>query len=252
MPKPKDPPGPVPREAVEFLKRKKITPGFSFRDVWKEEHDHAFTVAKIMESDILTDVQDSLTKSLEEGVPFRQWAKEIKPRFDASGWSNYGGQATLSRMALIYETNMKQARAVGQWDRIDRTKRFRPFLRYLHTSQENPRLEHQDWDGIILPADDPWWDSHMPINGFRCKCTAIQESRAVVERRGGPTPKAPPLNLEPHRNPKTGKIEQVPKGIDPGFNHNPGKARKQTLAKVERDSKTQQQRSEKSMKKAVK
>jgi hypothetical protein len=74
-----------------------------------------------------------------------------------------------------------------------------------------------------LPVDDPWWDDHMPPNGWGCKCHVIQHSRRVSERRGGVTTR-PPGGTYDWKNPKTGKTERVPIGIDPGWDYNPGKS----------------------------
>lgn len=249
----KSPRGPVPKEAIDFLESKGLRPAFSFLDVWREEHDSAFTVAKIMEKDILTDVQDSLTNALKQGVPYRQWSDEIRNTLDKSGWSAYGmGRTVPHRLRVIYDTNMRAARAVGQWDRIERTKRLRPFLRYALGPSIKHRRIHEGWDGTTLPVDHPFWNDHAPQNGYLCKCHLIQESRVVVQRRGGPNVRAPSSREVPFRNPKTGKIERIPRGIEPGFNHNPGKMRNQVLKQAERESTTRQKSSNDAMKKANK
>lgn len=254
MPKKRPTAGPVPKEAINFLKAKKLKVGFSYLDVWKEEHNHAFTVAKIMEADILNDVQESLIEALEEGITFRTWSKGIKDTLDKSGWSAYGkDRDTPSRLNIIFDTNMRSARAVGQWDRIDRTKEFRPFLTYVLGPAEKHRPHHESWAGTTLPIGHPWWDSHMPQNGWLCHCGVRQETQRVVDRRGGVTraPASPTVNW---KNPKTGKTEKIPVGIDPGFNHNPGKAsnRKKVLADTLKTAEAQQKKSRTKVDKAVK
>lgn len=225
-------PGPVPKEAIAFFDEKNLKPGFSYRDVWREEHNVAFTVAKIMEQDILADVQDSLAVALEEGKPFRQWAKEINSTLDKSGWSAYGADRDKPRRLLtIYNTNMRSARAVGQWQRINRTKRTRPFLEYALGPSERHRDEHVAIAGTILPVDHSFWDSYMPPNGWLCKCHVIQHSRTVAERRGGQSPE-PDIKFDQWTNPDTGQAQQIPRGIDPGFDYNPGKDRAKKLEEL--------------------
>ena len=36
----------IPKQALDYLKKKKLHPAFSYKDVWNEEHSTAFTVAK--------------------------------------------------------------------------------------------------------------------------------------------------------------------------------------------------------------
>ena len=38
----------IPRQALEYIRNKKLRPAFSYKDVWNEEHATAFTVAKAM------------------------------------------------------------------------------------------------------------------------------------------------------------------------------------------------------------
>lgn len=225
--------GPVPQEALAYFAAKKLHPGFSYLDVWKEEHNFAFTVAKLLEKDLLHDVQGSIEKALREGQPFNEWAKGTRDFFDRSGWSSYvAPEAQPSRLVNIYQTNMRVARSAGQWDRVQRTKRALPYLLYALGPSEHHRPEHAAWDGLVLPADDPWWDEHMPPNGWGCKCHVIQVSRTEADKRGGPD-EAPDDGSYEWTNPKTGETESIPNGIDPGWNYNPGKARAQELADAE-------------------
>lgn len=217
-------PGPVPKEALEWFKKKGLRPAFSHLEVWKEEHARAFTIAKVMERDILEHVQTELTKALAEGRTFEDWRKEVWPQLQKSGWlahaKTVGG--VPRRLRTIYDTNMRTSRAHGQWQRIQRTKKVLPFLMYALGPSERHREEHVAWAGTILPVDDPWWDEHYCPNGWGCKCHTIQLGRREVERRGGPSER-PKVERVRWKNKVTGKSELIPKGIDPGWNYNPGK-----------------------------
>ena len=45
----------IPKEALDYIKNKSLKVGFSYKDVWNEEHATAFTVAKAMQIDVLSD-----------------------------------------------------------------------------------------------------------------------------------------------------------------------------------------------------
>lgn len=214
-------PGPIPKEVIKFLSGKSLKPGFSYLDVWKEEHAYAFTVAKVLEIDLLNTVKQSLAKSLTEGTPFEQWAKDIEPTLTKSGWASYGTEEQSPyRLRRIYETNMRTARAEGQYNRIQRTKSRRPYLQYTLGPSENHRPEHEVWDGLVLPADDPWWESHFGPLGFGCKCGVRQLSASEAQSLG--VDEAPDDGTYEYTNPKTGDTEQIPVGVDPSFNYNKG------------------------------
>lgn len=53
----------APKEAVNFFRQKGYKVGFSWQDVWQEEHAYAFTVAKAMRNDILQDRPISTIKN---------------------------------------------------------------------------------------------------------------------------------------------------------------------------------------------
>ena len=89
-----------------------------------------------------------------------------------------------------------------------------------------PRDQHVRWDGLILHADDPWWNTHYPPNGWGCKCY-VESLRPSDLRRASKTGKpdrAPPVRTRRWFDKRTGETHQVPEGIDPGWAYAPGQA----------------------------
>jgi uncharacterized protein with gpF-like domain len=127
-------------------------------------------------------------------------------------------------MRVIYDTNMRTARAAGQWERIQRTKRAMPYLVYTLGPSREHRVEHLRWANLCLPADDPFWDTHMGPNGWGCKCGVRQVSRYEfdqMQQDGTITTDAPEERYVKWLNKRTGEEETVPEGIDPGWAYNP-------------------------------
>jgi SPP1 gp7 family putative phage head morphogenesis protein len=244
---------PVPQTAIDYIEAKVGRLSFSYTDVWAEEHDVIFTVAKVAMVDILIDVRESLTEAIRNGTPFREWAADVGPLLDQSGWAAYDTEKRTRpyRLEIIYQTNLRQARAVGQWERIQATKEARPNLRYALGPSERHRPQHEAWDGVTLPADDPWWDDHYPPLGFRCRCHLIQESDRQTDRRGGLSER-PDDGYEELVNPRTGKTERTPRGVHPSFAYNPGKVRKQKFEALEQQARATLAKAKREAQKAVK
>lgn len=259
-------PGPPPVEALDFFKAKTLKPSFSFEDVWREQHAIAFTVAKAMQLDVLTTIQAALDQSLEQGKTFADFKRELRPTLKRLGWWGVKEQTDPAtgevkpvqlgsprRLKVIYDTNVRQAHAAGREEKAQRVKKRFPYAMYVIGPSENHREQHVAWHGLILPVDDPWWDTHTPMNGWGCKCskrliTVRQYDRLkksgipdptappILDSQGNPTGRkvkrsvpvkttAPTIQRREHVNKRTGEINQVPVGIDPGFDTNPGKDR---------------------------
>lgn len=229
-----------PPETAEYFRSKDLQPAFSWRDVWGEEHAHAFTVAKATEVSVLTEIRSELQRALDEGVPFKQFQKELTPKLKEMGW--WGRQERMDpltgelvdaqlgsprRLKTIYRTNMRTARAAGQWERIQRSKAGLPYLMYTLGPSEHHRAHHVALEGTIRPVDDPWWSAYMGPNGWGCKCGVRQLTRAEAERRGISKPQD--IVYKKFEDTRTGIIREVPAGCDPGFGHNPGVARAENL-----------------------
>lgn len=233
--------GEAPKEVLDYFRSKRLRPAFSWLDVWGQEHAYAFTVAKATETELLNTFKQALDRAIAKGIPFDQFRKDIVPELHRLGW---GGPRAVTdpvtgetvkvdftsprRLRTIFWSNMRAARAAGQWERMQRAKRMLPYVLYVATTARDPRPEHLTWAGTILPVDHPWWSTHFPPNGWGCKCSVRQITQAEAERRGGVT-EPPAGGGESFRNRRTGEVTEVPEGIDPGWHTNPGQSRAETL-----------------------
>ena len=146
------------------------------------------------------------------------------------GWAHTGTPGW--RATIIYETNLSTAYSAGRYAQQTEPETLAafPYWQYVHSGAQHPRLEHLAWDGLVLRADDPFWDSHYPPNGWRCGCRVAPVSERGLSRQGKARPDpAPEITTREWTNPKTGEVHNVPKGIDPGFDYNPGKQWRNSL-----------------------
>lgn len=214
-------------KAVEAFRDKLNLPTASWTDIYEGLHARAFVVAGAMKDDLLTDLRASVDKVVAQGMSLEDFRKDFDNIVAKHGWGYNGGRNWRSR--VIYETNLYQSHNAGRYGQMQAVKRTRPYWRYRHNDAvEHPRPEHLAWDGMILPADDPWWNSHYPSNGWGCKCFVETLSERDMRRLGKSGPDtAPPIQYEEQvigvRGPSPRTVT-VPKGIDPGFAYNPGKA----------------------------
>ncbi len=240
-------PGKVPPEVRGFFEAKGIAPAFSYLDVWREEHLAAFSVAKAVEGDVIEAMRAAVAEAIYEGLPFEAFQKRLAPILADKGWWGRRDQrdpvtgelkevqlGSPARLRLVLETNARVARAAGQWERMQRSKRAMPFLRYRLGASEKHRPEHEILDGRIFPLDHPFWDFWMPTNGYNCKCWVEQVTtrRAEDLGYGGEEPPDWSMQLREYTNPRTGRVVRAPRGIDPGFAFNPGKNRLAGLQQV--------------------
>lgn len=241
----------APPEVLDYFRGKELAPRFSWRDVWGEEHAHAFTVAGVTEARILAEFRAGIDKAIAEGKGFEAFREEMQKRLTPHGW--WGARDVVDpvtgrakrvdfsvpqRLETTFWSNMRAARAAGQWDRAQRTKEALPYFLYVRTTSPHPRPNHLRFVGVILPVDDPAWRWMFPPNGWGCKCSVRQISLGQrdrylegTKREDGVwyTDAAPPRNDKPFRNKRTGEITMVPEGIDPGWHTNPGLGRAKTL-----------------------
>lgn len=227
-----------PREALEYFRGKGFAPPgsrFDWRDVWRSEHARQFVVAKAMQDDILQLIREDLDRAIAEGRTLDQFRDDLKPKLQRAGWWGQGIQTdpetgetqevrlgTNHRLRVIYDTNLRTSLAAGRWARIQRTKAAFPYLQYRQIQRETKREEHARYHMIVLPVDHPAWERIFPPNGWFCGCSVRQLTRGQLEREGLSVTTDFELEASPFINPRTGEVSDLPEGVHPGFDSNPG------------------------------
>lgn len=212
-------------EQEKFFKEKLNIPTLVWDDLWKAQHAKGFMVAGAYKADLLSDFREAVDKAIEQGTTLETFRKDFDNIVKKHGWSYNGGRNWRSE--VIYSTNIRSSYAAGRWAQLTDPEQLQvmPYLTYRHGDSRVPRPMHLAWDGITLPADDPWWNTHYVPNGWGCKCRVIGATRseyakAKVTGKGG----APPSPIDP----KTGE----PVGIDKGWGFNVGKAAKEETHQI--------------------
>ena len=189
--------GLVDRAALAHLKSKKLQTGYSHYDVWLDQHAYAFTVAKMMDEDMLAEVRTAIADALENGTGFDVFKKRLKPYLMSRGW---WGEAVMvdpldeepklvqlgstRRLLTIFQTNVATARAQSKWQRIQFNRKSLPYLRYNASHAHHRRDSHKRYYGLVLPATHPIWQQIFPPNGYGCRCSVSQLTRRQAEKAG--------------------------------------------------------------------
>nr|WP_284701209.1 phage minor head protein [Rhodoplanes tepidamans] len=212
-------------QAIAFFGAKTNATSEHWTDVWQRANARAFTVAGAATDALVSDFRAEIEKALEKGTTLAEFRKGFDQIVAKHGWEHTGTPGWRSR--IIYETNLSMAYAAGRYSQQTEPETLAqyPYWQYVHSGSLHPRLNHLAWNGLTLRADDSWWDTHYPPNGWRCGCRVRPLSARGLARQGKAAPdQAPPIVTKPWVNPKTGEVHDVPVGIDPSFDYNPGQA----------------------------
>lgn len=213
-------------EQISFFRQKLNMPTEHWNDLWRDAHNRAFMVAGATKTDLLADLRGAVDKAISEGKSLNWFKTEFKNIVARHGWAHTGPASWRSE--VIFETNLRQSYNAGREEQIEKIKHRRPFALYRHGDSEHPRELHLKWNNMVLPVDDPWWDTHSPANGFGCECKKFLLSAEDVKRRGLTVGSAPDDGTYEWVDKKTGEVHEIPKGIDPGFDYRPAKPKQLT------------------------
>lgn len=196
--------GVEPKQAIEFLRQKKM---LASKVLVKEMHDSALTrattIARLTSLDMTKDIYQSLETAMREGKGFHTWKKELVSEFERKGWifgkepsirgidghlladpktGEYFG--TPRRLNTIYRVNMQSAYSAARYQRLRDNVDNRPYWQYSAVGDARTRPAHLALSGKVYRYDDPFWATFYPPNGFNCRCTVIALGDRDLKRRG--------------------------------------------------------------------
>lgn len=103
-----------------------------------------------------------------------------------------------------FNTAFATAQMGREWNEFASEAEIFPYLKYVTVKDERVRHNHKPFDGVVRPVGDSFWDSHMPPNGFNCRCYVLQ--------------------LEEGEETTDTQIKKMPDVDSPLFAFNPGKS----------------------------
>jgi SPP1 gp7 family putative phage head morphogenesis protein len=214
------------KDAMTWAKARTTTinPG-SWKELSADAYSRAFSVAHVTSQQVLDDVREWSEKAHTEGLTFKKFQNELVPKLKERGWWATAGESAvveledgtlrkrlnMSRLGIIYDTNIAVANAVGRWQNIEENQDLWPYVQYEGIDDEMTRPTHRVLFGRVFRVGSEILDSIAPPNGFRCRCSLTQvdddELFEILSETGF-------------------ELDQLPSDAAPdeGWNHNPGKA----------------------------
>lgn len=201
-------------EAIKIAKKRKVVlPDVYYGELKGAARAKAFSIAGLASIEQLKAVKKTMDDAIASGKSFDQWKKAALEVNDFS--------LPKHRLDNIFRTNLQSSYMAGRWTQFQINKKYRPYLMYDAINDSRVRLSHLALDNVIRKVDDPFWKTHSPLNGYRCRCSLISLSEAQAKARSG---KGKGLN-------NLGQLDDgSPAQPDKGWEYNP----KQRLAGVKK------------------
>jgi len=213
------------KEQLNYFRQKgyAVSPN-SWKDLWKDAHAKAFTVARVTQADVLVDIRKAADKAMAEGLSLDQFKKKLIPTLTEKGWFAPKGEKAIVtlpdgtkqkrltgwRVETIYRQNISTAYQTGRFKQMLEVADRRPYWQYMTVSDPRVRESHRPLHGVVYKAISDFWTSFYPPNGFNCRCYVKTLSEFQVEKRN--------LKPDPEITP------EMMKSADDGWNYNPAKA----------------------------
>lgn len=228
-----------PEEAIKLFEAKGYALTWSWRDMLRDAHTKAFTVAKVMKMDILKDIHDEVQKALKDGTTLKTFQENLEPILKTKGWwgkvldKNVPADAGVSvpdegkkvqlgspwRLETIFRTNIQTSYMAGRYKEMKDVAAMRPYWQYLAILDQVTRPAHAAMNGLIYRHDDPFWNTFYPPNGFNCRCRVRSLNTTEIEK-WGLKDKVRDSTLEGLPKDRNGNTVKP----DEGWDYNPGEA----------------------------
>lgn len=151
-------------EALQYAHSKKVVLPDEFYSMDLKTRQMATTVSFLSSLEQAESVIKSLNKTLASGGTFNDFQKLLAE-----------SEIVLPKHYLdnVFRTNIQSAYGHGRWQQQQRNKDKRQYLMYSAINDSRVRPAHLALNRIVLPIDHPFWLTHYPPLGFRCRCTVI-------------------------------------------------------------------------------
>lgn len=200
-----------------FLQRKTVTRE-TFDAMEEDAQRRAFTVARAANAEMVKTIKRELLRQLATGADFSDFGKHAAERFKSAGWVPANG----SHVETVFRTNVMNAYNGGRVRQMTQPEVIaaRPYWEWIGVGDGPPRQRptHARMHGVVLRADDPFWQKCCPPAGYNCRCRL----RSLSEKQGkGRVQSGSGITGLPDPGFTSGMGELFPAGSPPPVDPNP-------------------------------
>jgi len=100
---------------------------------------------------------------------------------DIRDWSSFKNEAVklnekfnFRHLKSEYDHAVASSNMAAKWQDFQKRKHLYPNLKYVAIIDSRTRELHKKWNGIVLPIDHKFWQTHYPPNDWGCRCDVLQ------------------------------------------------------------------------------
>ncbi len=166
----------TPAEALEEFGRRQLVSKSEFTKMMARERARSFTVAGVVEKDLLNSTRLLVSKAIDQGwsiSDFQRGLREANVKYTGTAFgtaAKAGDPIKPFHAETILRTNFTTIYNRGRLALMNDPDvvEFVPAYQYSAILDNRTRETHAFMDGRIYLRDDPIWDEWTPANGFNC------------------------------------------------------------------------------------
>ena len=166
--------------------------------LWRYYYRHLSKAVEIGYSPNIEQANPDLVSSLKHNIAtfsaFKEtsFKQQIEQALTKNGrvlpWSEFKKEAekldTLYNKRWLqteYNQTVANALSAQKYEEYIANKRVYPNLTYHAVHDERTRETHRAWDGLTLPVEHSFWQTHLPPNDWGCRCYVEPTATPVTE-----------------------------------------------------------------------
>lgn len=171
-----------PKAAIEHFRSLVPMTADEYEFLDSEAQKQAFVVSGVVQLDLVSEIYNAIDDAIANGATLEDFKKAVSASVK-DAWSA-GSELDAHRLETIFRTNVQSAYMAGRYAEHTDPEALedRPYWQYDATDESCDVCE--PCDGVVLPAEDPWWNSHHPILHPNCACDVDAISHDDAKERG--------------------------------------------------------------------
>ncbi len=182
-------------EAIAWLRSRVPLTDEEWQKLTGSAKRKAFKVAGVAQIDIIADTLRAAQAAVANGTTLADFKKTIGPKLEQAWAGSVDNPAW--RLETIFRTNVQSAYGAGRWRQMKApaVTKYRPYwqLDTVKDLRQSDICKAFNDPPVILPHDDPFWDTHTPPLHHNCR-SGIRSLRKSQAEAAGITEKAPDVD----------------------------------------------------------